>query len=107
MGAPLANGADVRLPRALTFSGAAIGDALLGRFKQAVAQHVAALPAGSYASLAEALVALGLLSQHAEATPLLESLLAWRLGALRCVEPARARQLAELSPPLTMRLRTQ
>ena len=64
---------------------AAIGDALLARFKQAVAQHVGSLPTGAHAALSQALNALGLLSQYADATPLLESLLAWRLGALRCV----------------------
>jgi len=62
---------------------AAIGDALLARYKQAVAAHVAALPSGAPSALSEALVALGLLAQHAEAAPLLETLVAWRLGALR------------------------
>jgi hypothetical protein len=60
-----------------------IGDALLARFKQAVALHVAALPSGTPAALAQVLDALALLSPHAEAVPLLESLLAWRLAALR------------------------
>ena len=63
----------------------AIGDALLARFKQAVALHLASLPAGTPAALAQVLDALALLSPHAEAVPLLESLLAWRLVAVRCV----------------------
>jgi len=71
----------------------AIGDALLARFKHAVALHVAALPAGSVAALAQVLDALTLLSPHAEAAPLLESLLAWRLGALRCVAGTPPRRL--------------
>lgn len=65
-----------------------IGDALLARFKQAVALHLAALPAGTPAALAQVLDALALLSAHAEAMPLLESLLAWRLTAVRYVQRA-------------------
>jgi len=65
-----------------------IGDALLARFKQAVALHVAALPSGTPAALSPVLDALALLSPHAEAVPLLESLLAWRLAAVRYGQPA-------------------
>jgi hypothetical protein len=65
----------------------AIGDVLLARFKHAVALQLAALPGGSRdaSALPQVLEALSLLAAHAEAAPLLESLLAWRLGALRCV----------------------
>jgi len=85
--------------RLTALSRVAIGDALLARFKKAVALHVAALPAGDAAALAAALDALALLSSHPEATPLLESLLAWRLNALReattgSAESARRRVLA-------------
>ena len=66
-------------------AGMGIGDALLARFKQAAAAHVASLPTGSPVALAQVLDALSLLSLHAEGVPLLESLLAWRLVALRCV----------------------
>ena len=79
----------------------AIGDALLARFKQAVALHLASLPAGTPAALAQVLDALALLSPHAEAVPLLESLLAWRLVAVRCVNSA-SRARAANSPPLVL-----
>ena len=61
----------------------ALGDVLLARFKHAVAQS---LPpsSGNAAAVAQALDALALLAAHAEAAPLLESLLAWRATALGC-----------------------
>jgi hypothetical protein len=76
----------------------AIGDVLLARFKHAVSLQLAAAPGtpreAPAASLAPVLEALALLAPHADAAPLLESLLAWRLGALRCVRRG-ARRLAQ------------
>jgi hypothetical protein len=60
-----------------------LGDVLLARFKHAVAQS---LPpnSGGAAAVTQALDALALLAAHADAAPLLESLLAWRAAALGC-----------------------
>jgi hypothetical protein len=81
----------------------AIGDVLLARFKHAVALQLAA-PAGSArdaSALPQVLEALSLLAAHAEAAPLLESLLAWRLGALRCAARcARCRRRARCARSL-------
>lgn len=60
----------------------AIGDALLARFKHAVTQQSSpAASAVGAAQLSLVLDALSLLAPHAEAAPLLESLLAWRSSA--------------------------
>ena len=75
----------------------ALGDVLLARFKHAVAQS---LPPASCntAAVAEALDALALLAAHAEAAPLLESLLAWRTTALGCGRFACEAVAAALTP---------
>jgi len=79
----------------------ALGDVLLARFKHAVAQSLP--PAsGNSAAVAQALDALALLAAHAEAAPLLESLLAWRATALGC---GRSTGLAVAVRPLTPRCR--
>ena len=61
----------------------ALGDVLLARFKHAVAQSL--LPSGAAGEVTQALDALTLLAAHADAAPLLESLLAWRAAAVGCV----------------------